>query len=182
MDTSRDFGHKSKYPVRGNELDQLRESRGLSLERLAQKAGIHIKSLKRILAGGKSRLQTIDLLAKALGVSCNELRADIPRKDEQELTCFSLDLTIHGTMESIRQLQDVLNVSPAIKALLEQSGIMVSTLNARLQVLNQTGEVERTIALLYGIMNNGTPFWVFAAVIPSRYSHFISAYSNGVLD
>ena len=36
--------------------------------------------------------------------------------------------------------------------------------------------------MLYGIMNNGSPFWLFVAVRPSRYHLFMTAYRDGTLD
>ncbi len=182
MDIPREFDHKPKYPVRGHELDQLRQSRGLSLEQLAKKAKIHVKTLKRILSGNEARISTIDLLAKALGVSCNHLRADIQRPEEQERTAFTLDLTLHGTLESLQQLQQAVNLSPLLKGALEQTGIKVTNLSSRLHLINKSGEFTRSIAVLYGVTANGTPFWLFAAVLPSRYEHFITSYRDGTLD
>lgn len=49
--------------------------------------------------------------------------------------------------------------------------------------MNQpTDDNKRTIALLYGVMNTGAPFWLFAAVRINKYQQFQEAYKNGTLD
>jgi hypothetical protein len=42
-------------------------------------------------------------------------------------------------------------------------------------------DLKRTIVLLYGIMDNGKPFWVFAAVRPSKYQQFVTAQKDNTL-
>jgi transcriptional regulator with XRE-family HTH domain len=86
MDIPPENHHKAQFPVRAAELDRLRQAQGLSLERLASKADIHVKTLKRILDGQEARLGTIHLLAEVLGVPCEQLRADIPQKQEPRIT------------------------------------------------------------------------------------------------
>lgn len=41
---------------------------------------------------------------------------------------------------------------------------------------------KRTIVLIYGMLENGNPFWVFAAVKPSKYQPFIAAQKDGTID
>lgn len=43
-------------------------------------------------------------------------------------------------------------------------------------------DLKRTIVLLYGMMDSGAPFWVFAAIRPSKYQEFISAHKEGKVD
>ena len=45
-----------------------------------------------------------------------------------------------------------------------------------------TQDLKRTIVLIYGVLDNGSPFWVFSAVKPSKYPSFQEAYKNGMLD
>lgn len=42
--------------------------------------------------------------------------------------------------------------------------------------------LTRTIVLLYGMLESGSPFWVFAAVRPNKYAPFIEAQKTGKLD
>lgn len=43
-------------------------------------------------------------------------------------------------------------------------------------------DLKRTIVLLYGMMQNGQPCWIFAAVRPSMYQDFQTAYKNQKID
>lgn len=43
-------------------------------------------------------------------------------------------------------------------------------------------DLKRTIVLLYGMMEGNAPFWLFAAVRPSRYQQFMSAHKEGKID
>lgn len=43
-------------------------------------------------------------------------------------------------------------------------------------------DLTRTIVLIYGMLANSSPFWLFAAVKPSKYKDFIAAQTAGKLD
>lgn len=43
-------------------------------------------------------------------------------------------------------------------------------------------ELTRTIVLVYGLLQNGEPFWVFVAIKPSQYQAFINAQKDGSLN
>ena len=43
-------------------------------------------------------------------------------------------------------------------------------------------DVKRTIVLIYGVLDGTKPFWVFAAVKPSKYQLFQTAYQGGTLN
>jgi len=43
-------------------------------------------------------------------------------------------------------------------------------------------ELARIIVLVYGMLENGNPFWLFAAVRPPKYQSFLEAQKNGSLD
>lgn len=47
---------------------------------------------------------------------------------------------------------------------------------------NEKIDLTRTIILLYGILENGNPFWVFVAVKPSKYQDFLKAQKEGSLN
>jgi hypothetical protein len=42
--------------------------------------------------------------------------------------------------------------------------------------------VTRMIVLVYGIQGNGSPFWVYVAVKPTRYQAMQNAQKEGTLD
>ena len=43
-------------------------------------------------------------------------------------------------------------------------------------------ESLRTIVLIYGLLEDGGPFWLYAAVKPSKYKDFLAAQKDGSLD
>lgn len=45
-----------------------------------------------------------------------------------------------------------------------------------------TQDLTRTIILVYGLLEDGNPFWVFVAVKPGQYQSFITAQKNGSLN
>jgi len=47
---------------------------------------------------------------------------------------------------------------------------------------NPADDLKRTIVLIYGVLDNGNPFWLFAAVKPSKYQNFQTTYREGNLD
>lgn len=48
--------------------------------------------------------------------------------------------------------------------------------------LTNNSDLMRTIVLVYGLLENGNPFWVFVAVKPSQYQPFITAQKDGTLN
>lgn len=42
--------------------------------------------------------------------------------------------------------------------------------------------LTRTIVLVYGLLENSNPFWVFVAVRPDKYQNFLDAQKNGSLN
>ena len=47
---------------------------------------------------------------------------------------------------------------------------------------NPLDELKRTIALIYGILANGNPFWAFVAVRSNKYALFLSDQKEGKID
>ncbi len=42
--------------------------------------------------------------------------------------------------------------------------------------------ITRTIVLIYGLLEDNSPFWLYAAVKPSKYAAFLAAQKDGTLD
>lgn len=45
-----------------------------------------------------------------------------------------------------------------------------------------SNDLTRTIVLIYGVLANSSPFWVFAAVKPSKYQAFQAAQKENTID
>jgi hypothetical protein len=46
----------------------------------------------------------------------------------------------------------------------------------------KTKEQTRTIVLVYGVLQSGNPFWVYAAVRPAKYQAMLASQKTGDLD
>ena len=46
----------------------------------------------------------------------------------------------------------------------------------------KTDDLTRIIVLVYGMLDNGNPFWTYVAVKPSKYQGFLAAQKEGKLD
>lgn len=46
----------------------------------------------------------------------------------------------------------------------------------------KTDDLTRIIVLVYGMLDNGNPFWVYVAVKPSKYDSFLEVQKSGELD
>lgn len=42
--------------------------------------------------------------------------------------------------------------------------------------------ITRTVVLVYGLLEDGGPFWLYAAVKPSKYAAFLNAQRDGSLN
>jgi hypothetical protein len=47
---------------------------------------------------------------------------------------------------------------------------------------NPLEELKRTIALIYGLLANGSPFWAFVAVKSYKYAAFLTDQKEGRID
>lgn len=48
--------------------------------------------------------------------------------------------------------------------------------------LKKADDQTRIIVLVYGMLENGNPFWVYVAVKPSKYQAFLAAQKEGTLN
>ncbi len=177
---------KRTYPVLANEVDRLRQSLGLSLERLARDAGIDIKTLRRILNGKQAYLDTIQAIATVLRTTPDSLRADASAVEPEHLTTYTLDLHLQGYVKDPLAALSIVSLTPKIIEMLREHGVEVTGHQAALGMQQYSGdafhELKRTIALIYGVLANGGPFWAFVAVRTHKYKQFIIDQSQGKID
>lgn len=50
------------------------------------------------------------------------------------------------------------------------------------ETATETKEKGRTIVLIYGVLESGNPFWLYAAVRPSKYQEMLTVQRAGELD
>lgn len=177
---------KRTYPVLTDAVERLREARGLTREKLAEAAEINVKTLRRLLNGEEAYLDTINKLATVLRTTPDALRADLAVTEPEQVTTFSLDLNLSGTAADPHTALSLVTLTPKIIDLLKAHGINVTGHQAGLGMQQYGGDAlsqfKRTIALVYGILANGNPFWAFVAVITHKYQQFLVDQKQGKLD
>ncbi|HZY88619.1 MAG TPA: helix-turn-helix transcriptional regulator [Gemmataceae bacterium] len=70
---------KAKKTIFGERLRELREAAGLSQQALADLAGMHRQGVNKLEAGDRGPTwESVQALAKALGVDCTAFQEDAP--------------------------------------------------------------------------------------------------------
>jgi lambda repressor-like predicted transcriptional regulator len=173
---------KRTYPVRVQDLEAARLSQGLSIEKLAIKAGVNVKTLKRMLDGRKSYLPTIAAVAKALGMTSDRLRADIEDKEHPPHTDFSLNITIAGQATTPEQIHALVTMTPSIQRLMDTLGLKMFSLQSNLTVEQHIQDTARVFIVIYNIPCELPGFqnflWLFMSVRNHKYEKFINAYNE----
>ena len=59
--------------MRENQIKKLRQSQNLSQEMLAEKAQVSVRTIQRLEAGEEASVETLNLVAGALGVGIKDL-------------------------------------------------------------------------------------------------------------
>ncbi len=168
------------------EIERLRKLKGLTATQLASQAGIHIRTLKRILAGHRAYIANIESLATVLGVKYHELvQKDVapPSQSIDQTTEFSMTIKLEGDLHSPGQISRLVTLTPDVIAALANFGITINSQTSQLSVVERSGDdIKRIIVVVTGMLENGKPFWMYVAVKPSQYRRFLQSQSNGTLD
>lgn len=173
MDTFADRTHA----CRAAEIERLRQMKGFSLERLAAKAGIHVKTLRRMLRGERSFIRNIAAVAGALGTSPDAL-FDTVAPDGLESSAtpsngrFRLQLRFAGAVNSASQLTALADLPRQIVQSLASQGICAGTHAASLNFANDR---DITICYLLSCDDTGRRAWYVLAVGSDKYEAFRAA-------
>jgi hypothetical protein len=66
---------------------------------------------------------------------------------------------------------------------LADGGVQISSHLSNINVVTTSdGDLKRIISVIYGMLENGNPFWLFAAVRPEMYQLFLTTQKAGQLD
>lgn len=172
-------------PVDRQELARQSEAHGWNHETLAKKAGIHIRSLRRILRGKNAYLSTIVSLADALGVLPERLIEQSPKMQakvaRRRTKQFTLKLQITGDLTDHKQLEKLTKATGQLVDQLEAAGIETNEVTSQVAVLDPD-QRTRILVLVFGELKSGGPFWVYVAIKPSAYPAFEKAQSEARVD
>ncbi|MGH7243425.1 MAG: helix-turn-helix domain-containing protein [Phycisphaerales bacterium] len=170
---------------RADEIERLRQEKGLSLERLAAKAGVTVRTLKRWLSGKPAFFDNIAAIGTALDVPPKTLMRGQDNTGPPVLTqraVFNLQMTISGTIDSAEKARALAELPSSIVADLARIGIHIAASDARLSVETRADELTRTLVCIHGVLDSGKHCWIYAAVRPSMYDTFLRAQAEGTLD
>lgn len=153
------------YPIRADVIERLREARGLSVAKLAERAGIDAKTLKRIQNGGNAFLETIQRIAKALNATPDSLRADIEPEGKEALSQFTINISVTGTIRDTGVLAKITQLTPKLIAMLTEQGVSVDEHRSSIELSESVGdEWIRNIGFLFLIFADGKTGWVMTAI------------------
>ena len=61
-----------------NNIEKLRKVRGLTMEALAYRAGVSVKTIQRLERTGRGNSETLRAVARVLGVGLDDLFEEVP--------------------------------------------------------------------------------------------------------
>lgn len=175
------MGQSNRRTVRcrADEIDRLRQARGLSLEALASKAGVNLRTLQRWLAGQEAFIANVDAVAAALKVQPEEIIDRITQDSSSgcpdNTSRFTLGMTFEGSLTSLGQAKQIAEVSRSAVAELQRLGITVDRAEASILITQNDCETTRIISVVYGLLTDEAPCWIYVAVRPSMYNAFEEA-------
>ena len=147
---------------------------------------MHVRSLKRIMNGGKAYIANIHAIATALGVGFDDLLyrdQPPPATVPAQTTEFNLTLTIAGELRSPEQLAHLVTMTPSLVESLAKLGITITVHQSQLSVVDRAGyDIHRIIMMVYGPLDTGGSYWCYVAVKPSRYREFLTHQRQGTLN
>lgn len=163
--------------LRSEEVQRLRTAMGISLETLASRADIDIKTLNRKLSGDPAYHRTIRQIADVLGVPSERLIEGY-QPPVQQPTRFELGLQVTGDIGSREQIAGLLAIVNDAVGRISALGVSVATFTAAVTLADLT----RIIVCLFGWLDDRSPFWVFVAVAPNKYEAFNETHKKGQID
>lgn len=178
------------YPIKIERVQELQRYLGWTDDKLAREAGISAVTLsnwlnRRVLG---AYMKKIRLLAKALQTTPDDI-IELPVTNAEaepkttETNRFDVSIKLAGVVADSAQLFTITRMIENYLKELRQNGIEVITNTANVSIhSSRDGETTRIITHIFGLLEDGARFWVYASVRPSMYSLFQTTYAEGKLD
>lgn len=162
---------KRTYRLSVQKLDQLLCEKGITLEDLAAKCGIDLRTLQRKRQGQPAFPDTIHCIADALGRTFSELVDEptdaLPVAQDKKPSCFQLHLTLSGAFHSIQQKDYLIKLNSRVISLLEKEGIRITEQAFNAATSHIAGSGSFRLVLAVRAVTDGRPSWFLATVRPS---------------
>lgn len=177
--------------VHPDTLERERARLAWSVELLAEKSGIHVKTIRRLMMGKPAYLSTIRAISGALGVPIAYLTGQLFNLLSPD--AFELNIRTVGHVQSRKQFDQVVRETNAIVTRLRAKGISVVTHDVRVSLPKDKETSERIVlsvegkrrVKVIGIVRSGTipfSFWYFFAVKPAKLGELLQALIDKTLD
>lgn len=174
---------KSAYPVRGYLVERIRERRGMTLEDVALGAGISVKNLQRILGVQPAYLETIKLIADAIGIQPVLLRADLITHESLTEIKYKLSFTISGKINNDEQLPILYKIRQDMVTILNAAGIDVTGHSGDLNIWHTYMLAEKlSYHWLFGYTQDKKPFWTIVYISQGNETLFAETFAFDYLE
>lgn len=181
---------KRSAPLRLEEVERLRQARGLTVEELASKVRIDLRNMKRWLSGEqKPLLHNLNRLVAALGTTPEALRADLsdtPVPPRPSKPCrFVIEIRLKGYLQSVQQKDHLVRLTPDVVQALAREGIIVTGQKSGVVTSRITGPAAWRVLIAVPAREGRRRCWALLAVRPSRVSTFMDAgefNADGAID
>jgi len=158
-------------PCRPDVIERLRVLKGFSLEKLAARADIHMRTLERALKGKKILLDNIRNLATALNTSCESIIQGAPPSSDQTpiRTPFSLEMAVTGELASATDTVELSRMTPAVVQSLESAGITIRGHITKVELDNKPLQLDKRSITRFRVRTRlDHVCWIVVAVRQSR--------------
>lgn len=170
---------KRTVPLKTDAVHDLRQRKGLSVDSLAGKVGVDLRTLTRWLSGESAPYwSNVGALATALGTTIDAIRADkgdalSPPSAEQHR--FVIQIRLKGQFQSAQQKDHLVRLTPELVQALEREGIAITGQKSVLATSGFTGAAAWRVLVGVPGTTDGEPSWAIVAVMPSRLAALLQA-------
>jgi transcriptional regulator with XRE-family HTH domain len=170
---------KPTFLLNVRRLDELLFDRGMTLESLALKSGIDLRTIQRKRSGRPANASTIHCIADVLATPFRDLvvlpAGAPPLAQENKPSRFRIHLSLSGTFQTERQKEYLQRLNTKVAAALAQEGIDLTgeLFKVATSHIATSGAFRFAIAVLGD--TEGIPSWFIATVKPTQLTALCQA-------
>jgi hypothetical protein len=173
--------------VNGELIEQLMAFHKTHPKKLAGDAKVGIQTIHKMRRSERVQIAMIEKVASVFGKTVDDLTTkDVETKTEiiqNENHTFDMTIKIKGSLAEMRDAAGLAHAAEDMINMLSNKGIRVDSREVQAAIFTSQGtDLKRIIVLMYGILENGNPYWLFAGVRPSDYALFLAAQRENKLD
>lgn len=171
---------KRSAQLRLDEVERLRQARGLTDEEIARKVGVDVRNARRWLSGQQQPyFSNLAKLATVLGTTPDALRADRPEAavpPRPAKPCrFVFEIRLKGYLQSVQQKDHLVRLTPDIVQSLAREGITVTGQKSGMVTSRFAGPAAWRVLVGVPAREGRRRCWALLAIKPSRLNAFLNA-------